>query len=83
MKIKYFAWLQDKVGIEEESIALPAEVNDVSSLIEWMSGRGQRYAEAFEFAEVIKVVINQKIVNNDHSIKEDDEIIFIPPIAGG
>ena len=83
MKIQYFAWLQDKVGVEEEFIILPAEVTDVGALIEWLSERGPHYADAFEFAEILKVILNQKNVNYDHRVKDDDEIIFIPPIAGG
>ena len=83
MKIKYFAWLKDEVGCEEEEIDLPAEVSDVGMLIDWLSRRGPKYEKAFEFIEVIKVVVNQTYVHNDHAINDNDEVIFIPPIAGG
>ena len=52
-------------------------------LINWLSGRGPQYEAAFEFIEVIKVVVNQTCVVNDHPVKDEDEVIFIPPIAGG
>ncbi len=83
MIIKYFAWIKDKVGCEEEEINLPPEVTTVGMLIDWLSRRGSQYEEAFEFIEVIKVVVNQSYVQNNHVIKDDDEVIFIPPIAGG
>jgi sulfur-carrier protein len=83
VKIKYFAWIKDKVGCEEEEISLPAEVTNVDMLINWLSMRGPQYEEAFEFIEVIKVVVNQSYVLNDQPVKDDDEVIFIPPIAGG
>jgi molybdopterin synthase sulfur carrier subunit len=83
MKITYFAWLKDKVGCEEEEISLPVGVTNVGQLINWLSMRGPQYEDAFEFIEVIKVVVNQMVVLNDHLLKEDDEVIFIPPIAGG
>jgi molybdopterin synthase sulfur carrier subunit len=83
VKIKYFAWLGEKVGCAEEEISLPAKVKNVGMLINWLSVRGPRYEEAFEFIEVIKVVVNQTYVHNDQVVSDDDEVIFIPPIAGG
>jgi molybdopterin synthase sulfur carrier subunit len=83
MRIKYFAWLKDKVGCAEEEIALPADVANVGQLINWLSRRGPKYEDAFEFIEVIKVVVNQTCAENDQPVKDDDEVILIPPIAGG
>jgi molybdopterin synthase sulfur carrier subunit len=83
MKIAYLAWLKDKVGKECEEVALPPEVTDVGGLVRWLAGRDARYAAAFEFAEVIKVAVNQRYANDDHPLKPDDEVIFIPPISGG
>lgn len=83
MKIIYFAWIKDKVGCESEEISLPADITNVGMLISWLSRRGPQYEDAFEFIEVIKVVVNQMVVLNDHPLKDDDEVIFIPPIAGG
>lgn len=83
MKIKYFAWLAEKVGITEEEVSLPAEVNTVSKLINWISLRGPKYEEAFEFIEVIKVVVNQTYAYDNSPVTDEDEVIFIPPIAGG
>lgn len=83
MKIKYFAWLKDKVGYEEEEITLPSGITNVGQLLNWLASRGPQYEEAFEFIEVIKVVVNQTYVLNDQSIKDSDEVILIPPIAGG
>lgn len=83
MKIKYFAWLKDMVGCDEEEITLPTEVNNVGMLINWLSRRGPQYEEAFEFIEVSKVAVNRAYVQNDHPVTDSDEVIFFPPIAGG
>jgi len=83
MKITYLAWLRDKIGREQEEVALPAGVKDVGQLIEWLAGRGPEYDEAFEFVEVIKVVVNRRLAQNDHPVTDDDEVIFVPPIGGG
>ena len=83
MKIRYFAWLADCVGCKEEELTLPAEVSNVAMLIDWLSARGPRHASAFEFIETSKVAVNQVIAQNSDPIKDDDEVMFIPPIAGG
>lgn len=83
MKIKYFAWLRDKVGFEEEVVTLPNEVKTVGMLVDWLSTRGQNYETAFEFIEVVKVAVNQACVDNNHPVTNNDEVIFFPPISGG
>jgi molybdopterin synthase sulfur carrier subunit len=83
MKIIYSAWFKDAVGCEEEEITLPDGVRNVGQLIDWLAGRGPRYESAFEFVEVIKVVVNKVLVRNDHSVSDDDEVTFVPPIGGG
>jgi molybdopterin synthase sulfur carrier subunit len=83
MKIKYFAWLKDKVGFEEEVVTLPAEIKTVGMLVDWLSKRGQNFETAFEFIEVVKVAVNQDCVDNNHPVTNNDEVIFFPPIAGG
>ncbi len=83
MNIKYFAWRGEKIGFAEEEVVLPPEVTDVGMLINWLSTRGPNFENALEFVEVIKVVVNQTYVHNDQPVKNDDEVIFIPPIAGG
>ena len=40
MKIKYFAWVRERVGMAEETIEPPATVRTVEDLIDWLSGRG-------------------------------------------
>ncbi|MCP5091041.1 MAG: molybdopterin synthase sulfur carrier subunit, partial [Gammaproteobacteria bacterium] len=59
MKITYFAWLRDEIGIDEEVVTLPAEVTNVGMLLNWLSGRGQQNERAFEFIETVKVAVNQ------------------------
>ncbi len=83
MKITYTAWLKDEVGIDEEVVTLPADVTNVHMLLDWLSRRGLQHERAFEFIEVVKVAVNQVYAAGDHSVKDDDEIILFPPIAGG
>ena len=83
MKISYVAWVRDKVGREEEQITLPAGVASVGELIEWLSRREARYADAFEFIETVKIFVNGSYADNDTPIGDDDVLMLVPPIAGG
>ncbi|MCC7413911.1 MAG: MoaD/ThiS family protein [Gammaproteobacteria bacterium] len=83
MKIAYLGWLRDKIGCVEEEVAVPAQVTNVGLLINWQKTRGARYEDAFEFAEMIKTIVNQAYVHEDQPVSNDDEVIFMPPIGGG
>jgi len=83
MKITYVAWLRDKVGIDQETVTLPADVTNVGMLLSWLSRRGPQYERAFEYIEVVKVAVNHEYVEYDHAVRDDDEVILFPPIAGG
>ena len=48
MKVKYFAWVRERVGKAEETVEPPADVRTVDDLIGWLSRRGETYAYAFE-----------------------------------
>ena len=83
MKVKYFAWVRERVGKAEETIEPPAEVRTVDDLIGWLSARGEDYAYAFEKPKVIRAAIDQAHVKSDAAIAGAREIAFFPPMTGG
>ena len=48
MKVKYFAWVRERIGKAEETIEPPASVRTVAELIAWLTAQGEGYAYAFE-----------------------------------
>ena len=46
MKVKYFAWVRERVGKAEETVEPPAAVRTVGDLIGWLATRGDEYAHA-------------------------------------
>ena len=83
VRLLYFAWLRARVGVTQEEVALPAEVRDVAGLLEWLRGRGPRYAEALRDLSVVRVAVNQDYVGPDHPIRDGDEVALFPPVTGG
>jgi molybdopterin synthase sulfur carrier subunit len=83
MKLKYFAWVRERIGKSEETIELPASVKTVEELIGWLAARGETYAHAFETPRVIRAAIDHAHVKQDAAITGAREIAFFPPMTGG
>jgi molybdopterin synthase sulfur carrier subunit len=83
MKVKYFAWVRERIGLAEESVEPPAAVRTVGELIAWLSERGESYAYAFEKPKVIRAAIDHVHVRPDARIAGAREIAFFPPMTGG
>ena len=83
MKVRYFAWVRERIGKPEEEIEVPPGVGTVGELVKWLSGRGEEYAHAFENPKVIRAAIDRAHVRPDAPIKGAGEIAFFPPMTGG
>jgi sulfur-carrier protein len=83
MKVRYFAWLRERIGKGEEEIALPAGIDTVDELMAWLAGRGEEYANAFENRKVIRAAIDKTHVRPEAAIAGAREIAFFPPMTGG
>lgn len=83
LKLSYFAWVRERVGKADETLAPPADVRTVAELIAWLSARGEEYAYAFERPNVIRAALDRKHVKQDTPIEGAREIAFFPPMTGG
>ena len=83
MKIRYFAWVRERIGKPEEDLAVPASVTTVGELVAWLVGRGEEYAYAFENPKVIRAAIDRVHVKPEAKIGGAGEIAFFPPMPGG
>ena len=83
MRLLYFAWLRAKIGTAEEELALPPQVHDVNSLLQWLKSRGPGYAEALKDLSTVRVAVNQDYVGPEHPIRDGDEVAVFPPVTGG
>tara|TARA_B100000579_G_scaffold101699_1_gene80916 strand:- start:145 stop:393 length:249 start_codon:yes stop_codon:yes gene_type:complete len=82
MKILYFAWLREKVGVPYEEKDVKAVT--VKDLIQELVEVDEKYAIAFSDLKSIRVAVDQKLVQDfATSIKNAKEIAFFPPMTGG
>lgn len=77
INITYFAVLQDERGLSSESLetgaSSPAELY-----------RELKEAHGFSLTKCrLKVAVNDEFADWDLKLKENDNVVFIPPVAGG
>ena len=83
MKVLYFAWIRERVGKAEEDVSPPASVATGGELVQWLAGRGEEYAYAFDNPKIVRAAIDRVHVQPQAAIKGAREIALFPPMTGG
>ncbi|MGV1803186.1 molybdopterin converting factor subunit 1 [Agrobacterium vitis] len=83
VKLVYFAWVREKIGLDEEELALPEQVKTGTDLIAYLTERGENYADALQFPNAIRIAVNQEHVEHDELLAGAREIGLFPPMTGG
>jgi molybdopterin synthase sulfur carrier subunit len=79
----YFASLRESLGRSREQVALPRATSTVSSLVEELRSRDDRWSEAFAPGKQWRVAVNQQMADLATPLKPGDEVAFFPPVTGG
>ena len=77
ISIRYFAALKEKVGKNSEDYS-----TDVCLAGDLYAELKKRYQFTLSAAEV-KVAINEQFEKMDYVLQSGDQVVFIPPMAGG
>ncbi len=83
VKLLYFAWLRERVGVSEEDLMLPAEIGSIGALVPWLRARSPGHAAAFVATASLRCAVNQDFATPETPIAAGDEIAFFPPVTGG
>jgi molybdopterin synthase sulfur carrier subunit len=83
MKVRYFAWMKRMVGVAEEEIDLPANVQTVGDLVAWLRNRGGGHAEALAEGAAFGAAIDKRTATFDAPLAGAREVAFFPPFTGG
>ena len=80
VKVLYFASLKEALGMGSEMVELPAGVNTLGGLRDWLVSAGR---EKLATAKNLRCAVNQHMVGPDAAVADGDEIAFFPPVTGG
>lgn len=79
----YFAALREVLGIERESVELPAEVQTAAQLRAWLAGRGDVWSQALAPGRALRMAVNRKLADPETLLVEGAEVAVFPPVTGG
>ncbi len=83
IRLVYFAWVRERVGLAEETVEPPAGATTIADLVRWLKTRGESYEYAFENEAIVRAAIDHLHVKPEASIAGAREIAFFPPMTGG
>ena len=81
MQILYFAWLRERIGLAEETVASSAET--VQDLVSELRAKDTRYEAAFADTSSLRVALDQRLAHFGDPIAGVREVAFFPPMTGG
>lgn len=79
VKVKFFAILRERVGTGE----IIKEIQEGSTVGELWKALQQDYPKLAAVKTRLLYAVNQDYVNLDHVLKENDEVVYVPPVSGG
>jgi molybdopterin synthase sulfur carrier subunit len=83
IRLRYFASLRERLGVDEESLALPPGVADVATLRSALRERGGAWAEALAETRPVLCAVNRAMARPGDAVADGDEVAFFPPVTGG
>ncbi len=83
IRMVYFAWVRERVGLAEESVDPPVAVETVAALVDWLAARSDAHATAFADRGRLRAAVDQEFVQMDAPIAGAREIALFPPVTGG
>jgi molybdopterin converting factor subunit 1 len=79
VRVKFFAILREKAGAAEITI----EIRDGSTVADLWQALQHDYPKLAVPGVRLLYAVNQNYVSPDWVLKDQDEVVFIPPVSGG
>lgn len=82
VRLRYFAWVRERIGVEQEHVPLEATIT-VAALVDRLILRGPGHAAALADRSRIRAAVNEDFVGWDGKVQPGDEVALFPPVTGG
>lgn len=79
LQVLYFAVFRERLGIEGEGLV----VDDGATVATALAALEARHPIVRALRGHYRVAVNQAMVSHDHALADGDELVLIPPVAGG
>lgn len=76
VKVKYFASLREKAGVEAEEVSFEGSYKELY----------EELSRKYDFnlpSDMIQVAVDDEFTSMNHLVVQDAKVVFIPPVAGG
>jgi molybdopterin synthase sulfur carrier subunit len=83
INLKFFASLREALGMSQESLSLPADVQTAGQVRDYLRARGGVWADALADGRALRMACNQEMAEPGTLISEGCELAFFPPVTGG
>ncbi len=83
VRLAYFAWVRERIGVAGETVSPPAEVTTVAALVTWLATTSPAHAAALAEPGRLRAAIDERFVGMDAAIAGAGEVAIFPPVTGG
>jgi molybdopterin synthase sulfur carrier subunit len=83
MKVRYFAWLRERLGRDGDEVTPPGTVATIADLIDWLAERDEGFALATANRKLIRAAIDDELVEHDTPLAGTNNVALFPPMTGG
>jgi len=83
INIIYFAWVRERLGIDQEQVTLGDGIETIGDILTMLSDRGAAYAEIFATVEKLRFALDQDYGLPTSLIGSAKELAIFPPVTGG
>ena len=81
--VLYFASLREQIGVPREQLELPATVQSLGALRDWLIARGAPWAQALANGKAVRMAMDQMISGPETPLRAGAEVAYFPPVTGG
>jgi molybdopterin converting factor subunit 1 len=79
VRVKFFAILRERAGTSE----VAKEISEGSTVADLWRQLQKDYPKLDVPGIRLLYAVNQDYVGVDHKLKDQDEVVFVPPVSGG
>lgn len=83
LDIHYFASIREKLEVDGQQLEMANNTSSVADLIALLTQVEPKFSAMIEATPSILVAVNQTVVGRSHTLSENDEVAFFPPMTGG